>query len=422
VTGHVEAINCTNCGAGLSVLGGGRVVTQVCSYCGARLDATDAYRVLSVLAGMVRPDSPFRLGMKGLVEGVEHVIIGTLGYVERHGGREWRWVDHMLYSPTHGYAWLTVEDGHTLLTHKVRDWPDGAFLTADAVERAEARPTRVWRGRAFRYYATSTWQVDFVEGEFTWRPERGQRGGSVSLMPTGAASEMLVYADGSEREIEVTRYFPQAARAFGAEAPRRTGTHPLQPYAPALGKRFYGLWFAAMTAAALILAVGVTALSGSRETLFQGTPAALSGPLTFEVSQTGRPVRVELFQGLSQAWAEYEVEVTDPTGTPVAETGRAISYYSGGSGEDSWTEGSRFSTLTFAPTVPGRYALDLSLAGAETGADRVPLRVTVQDGRGRSLWAWLAAGLFGAALAWTASSGLRHRAKRWAGSDWSEED
>jgi hypothetical protein len=328
----------------------------------------------------------------------------------------------MLFSPTHGYAWLTLEDGHTLLTHKVRDWPDGGFLTAHAVEIAKARPERRWRGRTFQYYATSNWQIDFVEGEFTWRPERGQRGSSVSLMPAGPASEKLVYADGSEREIEATRYFPQAARVFGAEEPVPRGTHPLQPYAPAKGKRFYGMWFGAMTAAAFLLAMVVAAGSGARVTLYEGPPGALPPELVFDVADIARPVRVELFQPLSQAWAEYAVAVTDPAGTPVADTGRAISYYYGGSGEDSWTEGSRSATLTFAPTAPGRYTLEVALDEAEARAAGAPLRLTVQEGRGAPLWSFLAAGLFGLALIWTLSSTLRHRARRWAGSDWTEED
>ncbi|TFL19586.1 DUF4178 domain-containing protein [Jannaschia formosa] len=422
MTGTVSAINCTNCGAGLEVLGGGRVVTQVCGYCGARLDANDAYRVLSVHAGMVRPDTPFRLGMTGEIDGVRHTIIGTLGYVERWGGQEWRWVDHMLYSATHGYAWLTVEDGHTLLTRKVRDWPDASFLTAQTVELVDTRPVRTWRGRSYRYYASSSWEIDFVEGEFTWRPERGQRGSAVSLMPTGRASDMLTYADGGEREIEVTRYFPEAAATFGAEALRPQGVHPLQPYEAKRGKRFYGLWFAAMTVAALAIAMAVTATSGARVTLFHGPPADLPAEMSFEVASTTRPVRLQLFQDLAQSWAEYEMTLTDPAGTVLAQTGRGISYYYGGSGEDAWSEGSRFASLTFEPTVPGRYLLEMAPDQVDPGASRAPLRLTVQEGRGAALWSWIAAGLFAVAFLWTLSAGWRHRMARWKGSDWTEED
>ena len=423
MTGRVSAIDCPNCGAGISVLGGGRVTTQVCSYCGASLDASDAFQVLKVNAERPRPASPFRLGMTGMVDGVEQVIIGTIGYVERHGGRTWRWCDHMLYSPTHGYSWLTVEDGHTLLTRKVRDWPEGSFLTTQAVERAENRPSRVWRGFRYTYYASSTWEIDFVEGGFTWRPEVGQRGSSVSLMPAGGATDMVTYAEtGDEREVEVTRYLPEAAAAFGATPPVPEGTHPLQPYRAAPGKRFYTLWFAGMTAAALVLMLAVVGGGGARETLYEGPPGAVPPKLTFDVARAGRPVRIQLYQDLAQSWSEYEVTVTDPAGEALAETARGISYYYGGSGEDSWSEGSRFASLDFAPTLPGRYLVEVAAGQADTAAAGVPLRITAQAGRGNVIWVAIAAGLFAVALVWTATAGMRHRIGRWAGSDWTEED
>lgn len=422
MTGKAQSINCTNCGAGLDVLGGGRVTTQVCGYCGARLDASDAYRVLSVHAGMQRPDSPFRLGLTGSVDGITFTIIGMMGLVERWQGSEWRWVDHILYSPTHGYCWLTLEDGHTLLTRKVRDWPDGPFITTRVVEAAEKRPNATWHGERYDYYSSSSWEVDFVEGEFTWRPEKGQSGSSVSLMPGGRASRMLTYSNGSEREIETTRFFPDAAAAFGVDAPVRDGVHPLQPYAAKAGKSFYSVWFGIMTAAALVVAIWVSATTGATRTLFDGAPGDLPPEMTFEVTATNRPVKVQLYQTLSQTWAEYDVTLTDPEGTLLADTGRGISYYYGGVGEDAWTEGSRYSDLTFAPTVTGTYLFEIALVEGEPAAGRSSLKLTVQEGVGAALWSWIAAGLFGLALLWTMSSAWRHRNARWKGSDWTEED
>ena len=282
MTGTVRAIDCPNCGAGLDVLGGGRVVTQVCSFCGAALDAADAYRVLAVYAGMARPLSPFRLGMEGEVGGVRWTIVGTLGLVERDGGREWRWCDHMLFSPTHGYAWLTVEDGHTLWTRKVRDWPDGPFLATAEVERAERRPTRRWRGRTFAYFATSAWTVDFVEGAFNYRPARGERGTTVTMLPPDEADAMLAFVapeGGREREVEPTRYAPGAAEAFGAQPPVPDGVHPLEPQEVVPDARFLQGWFAAMAVAALaaLVLLGDQGPSGPTNRLWLFLAAAAFG-------------------------------------------------------------------------------------------------------------------------------------------------
>ncbi|MEM7644197.1 MAG: DUF4178 domain-containing protein [Pseudomonadota bacterium] len=420
MTGNVRSIDCTNCGAGLEVLGGGRVTTQVCGYCGAALDANENYKVLDVFAGMQRPASPFRLGMTGRVQGVEFTIVGTIGKIERYGGKTWTWVDHQLYSPTHGYAWLTVEDGHTLLTRKIRDWPVGPFLTSRMVEAAEARPSRNWRRSLFRYYSTSSWKIDFVEGEFTWRPARGARGVTVSLMCNSGAPEMLAYADnGSEREVEVTRYFAGAAEAFGARPSVPQGTHPLQPYQPKARSAFYRRWFGGVLAIAVAGAVALSTIGAATTTLWDGPVRDMPEALVFEVDDTSRPALIRLRHNIRNEWSAFAVTLTGPDGTSLAETFRDISYYSG----SDWSEGSRFASLGFQPQVAGAHQLTLELEESSSGrvADSA-LRVMVRDGRSRPLWLWMAAGLFMLAFLWSASTKLRHKAARWSGSDWTEED
>ena len=39
---HLKSIDCTACGAGLDILGGGRVTVHICPYCGTALDALDS--------------------------------------------------------------------------------------------------------------------------------------------------------------------------------------------------------------------------------------------------------------------------------------------------------------------------------------------------------------------------------------------
>jgi LSD1 subclass zinc finger protein len=43
----VQSIKCSNCGAPLKLLGGGRVMTVTCAYCKSVLDLNDNYKVLS---------------------------------------------------------------------------------------------------------------------------------------------------------------------------------------------------------------------------------------------------------------------------------------------------------------------------------------------------------------------------------------
>ncbi|WP_170351209.1 hypothetical protein [Ruegeria atlantica] len=46
---ELTSINCTSCGAGMDVFGGGRVMVQICEFCGSELDAQNSYKVLRKL-------------------------------------------------------------------------------------------------------------------------------------------------------------------------------------------------------------------------------------------------------------------------------------------------------------------------------------------------------------------------------------
>lgn len=129
MSGTLTTVNCTSCGAGLDVLGGGRVKTHVCPYCAAALDAQDDYKVVARYRDLPRPDSPFRIGATGQIDGVEFTVIGTMEWTERWKSDVWTWVDHQVYSPTHGYGWLTWEDDHVTYSRKVRGSTNPGDLT-----------------------------------------------------------------------------------------------------------------------------------------------------------------------------------------------------------------------------------------------------------------------------------------------------
>ena len=416
MTGRTHSINCTNCGAGLEVIGGGRVTTKICSYCGAALDATEAFRVLEVFAGMERPDTPFRLGQSAEWDGATFTIIGTLGQREEWDGEVWTWAEHQLYSPTHGYGWLTYEDGHCTFTRKVRDRPDH-FVTSAEVERSEYRPYVFWRGRRYGYYATTHWRTVFVEGEFNWRPERGASGVTVDLVGPEVADGLLHFVvTGGQREDEVEHslYWPDAIAAFGAEPLRPArGHHPLRPTISRLSG-FAAGWFALMAACALAIGLAVLSTQPAEQTLWRGLPPTLS----FEVRDTERPTRLRIRQGLQNDYSGFEVGLIGPDGTRLADTYREISYYSGGSGEDSWTEGSRTTEMSFVPPEPGAYTLSVA---PDPDASR-PVDVTLNVAEGRRNLFWIAAAAVGFVVLAVATGFHRvHTSSRFRGSDWDDD-
>ncbi|OUD12536.1 DUF4178 domain-containing protein [Thioflexithrix psekupsensis] len=154
---QLKQINCTQCGAPLTLLGGHQVHSRVCEYCGAVLDTQENYAVVAQYQEMQEkmPNLPLKIGMKGLLRGVEFTIIGFIEYAyrERNEPEEY-WVSYQLYSPTHGYVWLTWEYKRP--------------------KRYEfSRRVRSWNPNYERIKEEYTAEVTFIAGELTWIAKLG---------------------------------------------------------------------------------------------------------------------------------------------------------------------------------------------------------------------------------------------------------
>lgn len=421
----LSSINCTSCGAGLSVLGGGRVLAHVCGYCGAVLDTQDNYRVLDSIGKRNHPASPVQIGMTLTVEGVSFTVIGTLGLVETHAGRIWRWVEHQIYSPTHGYLWLNVEDGNLTVSRKVRDFAMSEWLSPSQVESAEQPPRRQHGGASYRYYETSVARIDFMEGEFNWLPKLGETIEVVSLL--GPDAMLGLVQSGTEREVELTRLLPRAetARAMGFDpgALGLASRHPLEPYVPLRDEAFLLRVAACLSGAAAVLGLVFLLIPG--RTVLDAPAVPLSGlpeSYEFELGNTAQIAQVEFRTDFDNQWAALSAEILGPDGQPVIAGERAVSHYSGRDSEGSWTEGSRRASFRFRPAEAGahRVRLELSDPGSGGSFGTVALRIV----QGKPTGFWLFALAIVAAIGVVALTARRalHGKRRFAGSDWTDED
>ncbi|MEJ6393763.1 DUF4178 domain-containing protein [Gymnodinialimonas sp. 2305UL16-5] len=422
-THGLSSINCTSCGAGLSVLGGGRVRSHVCGYCGSVLDTQDNYKVLDSIGKRNHPSSPVQIGMTLTLDGVLFTVIGTLGVVEQYGSSTWRWVEHQIYSPTHGYLWLNFEDGNLTFTRKIRDYNMGHWLSPSTVERAETPPVRAYQGERYKYYETSMTQIDFMEGEFNWVPKLGERKEVVSLL--GPHAMLSLVRSATEREVELTRLLPRAETAadLGIEerALGHAEPHPLTPFKqiseePAIRKALL------VTMVVALLLGLVFWMSGGQRVL--STPdiplASLPESYEFEIDNTAQLVRVQFDTAFQNQWAELAAEIVGPDGQPVIAGARTISYYSGRSGGESWSEGSRRGSFLFRPTEPGTYRVRVEqLQGSST--DIGQFRVNVGQGKPVAFWLFWLAILSGLGFAGLIARRAAHASRRFAGSDWSDD-
>ncbi|MBP0484134.1 DUF4178 domain-containing protein [Sagittula salina] len=425
-TPTLKSINCTSCGAGLNVLGGGRVLVHICAYCGAELDAQENYRILKKFDARPRPDTPLALGMSGTLMGVDWTVIGTIGKTE--SGVDW--VEHQLYSPTHGYAWLSVEGGHFTFSRRIRRPVTPPWISSRMVDRAEHRPTALLLGERYTYYETSLATTSYLEGEFTWAPEMGEKTKTVSLISETAMLDYGTAGEAAEREIYRSVYVSGAVvqAAFELDAlPTAQGSHPLQPRRGGGNETFVIRAALAMAALCVVLAI-VVSYGMPQRTALPATwveVAKLPQTLDFDVASTEQLVRVDFNATPSNAWLFVGFEVVDPEGETLFESGRSMEYYSGRDSDGRWSEGNTSANLKFRPPATGTYQLVLSESENEPWAGGSPpsgFSVSAREGQGAPFWLVLLAVVFGliAAAQW----GLRRRRhqRRFADSDWTEED
>lgn len=416
-------INCTECGAGLDVLGGGRVQTHVCGYCGSQLDAQDDYKVLQKFAGLKRPESPLQIGMTGQIYGVDYTVIGTLGFEERYGGQVWRWVDHQLFSSTHGYAFLTVEKGHFIFSRAYRKATSPRWISSAMVEQMDSPPSVTSPAGRHRYYDTSTATIKFAEGEFNWAPRIGDISQTVSLMGT---STVLAFSRTRTEEEIIRSSYPdpkEIADSFGLEwLPALHGIHRLQPYNAGEHDTFIRKVAGIAAVVCSVLYLALLAIGGGTQTA-QTNLSAGDFPVTvpFEISQANRVAKLAISGDFNNSWTYFDIGITGPDGETVFETGRTISYYSGRDADGNWSEGSRQSTLRFRPNATGTYMLDIEVGETESTRAFSALNLKVSEGALVARWFLFAALFFG--LVWVVPTfrWARHQRARWAGMDWNEE-
>ena len=421
----LTTINCTECGAGLNVLGGGRVLVHVCGYCGAELDAQDNYAVLRQFLEMKRPDTPFSLGMEGEIEGVRFTIIGTIGRTEAYGLQRWFWVEHQVFSPTHGYAWLTWEENRFVFTRKIRQVPEPSRITNVAIEHSERRPV-AWLGRdRFTYYDSGASEICFVEGEFNWVPKFDDRDRYVSLLSDDRMLDIVSRGRETEYEISVLLDRDEIFTSFGVDGgdiPAPSGIHPLEPFRRAPLMRFARDTALLFAGVCLILSF---LLWGDEPLLDTGVvPIKSLSAQSFEVTKPDNLVEIEIAANVNNSWAVFEAELIDANGEAVAGFERGVEFYQGHDGGDYWTEGTNIAT-TRLRLPAGAYKLQVKLTEAKIdwrgGRLATQVQIKVAQGVHTLWWLWVLTAVFVLTGGGFLLERYWYEYRRWAGGDWDDD-
>ncbi|SFR84640.1 DUF4178 domain-containing protein [Sphingomonas jatrophae] len=339
----VRALTCPNCGGAIEMRAAGSTVSFICPHCGSTLDATDRDLALLTRAHKAMKRPRIALGTRGTIEGTEWQAVGYMERVSEDGG----WSEYLLFNPYRGYRFLVDSDDGFYLGELLDRAPEGGEdrVTLDGNRFTLDEPAYPAR-------------VTFVVGEFYWRVAVGE---TVDILDYSGPGGISLSAETNEQERTWTRSRRldggKVMLAFGIQQSARA-TRPPGPGSAIPG----ALLVAFLTVVALLI---VSAAGYARRPLLASgtidlpvdgptrmtviTPITLTEPdaLTIE-TRGGR---------LSNQWVEYDYSLVDRRTQTSYDSSAVAEYYSGGSGDDSWSEGDSSPHTALLGVPAGTYDL-----------------------------------------------------------------
>jgi len=372
----IQALTCPNCGGSIDILGGGRqVLSLTCKYCGTVLDAEDDYKILTQFKKVNIPSSPFRIGMKGKIKDIEFTIIGMVTYsctIGKTTGED-TWIDFMLFSPTHGYAWLSYEDGTLVFSRRTRSIPSHNMAALSPRNKLD------FEGKTYTFYEAYVAYVTFVQGELTWVARKNDRVHIFEAIraPFGLTLERTKY----ESEFSISEYLEAEAvyQSFGISSESSESFHPLRPFSAPRAKAFSIVSAIFMGLSVVIILFIFIFNSGKliREDAF----SSRSRQIEFHIDKPEHLVELDISSSVDNSWVYYDISVIDVQNEEVYSLAKEISYYHGYEGGESWSEGSRDANAYFKVPKAGDYLL---LFNAPENKRGIYTRVLIKENVTRS--------------------------------------
>jgi hypothetical protein len=426
-------LSCPRCGGPLELRAPDRTERVGCPNCGSLLDASEGrLRYLKALEKKGQgPSIP--LGGTAEFEGRAFTVIGYMVRSVEFEGTRYYWQEYLLYEPAVGFRWLVESDAHWSYVRPV--------APGDVLDQGKSA---VHAGRRFRVFQDAWARVEYVEGEFYWRVEAGERARAtdyvaapymlskeVSAQAAGAASARGGAPPSEEVNWSLGTYVPvrEVERKFpGSKLGRPSTVAPNQPWPH---KKIYAYWGLLMLAA---VAVGlVTTVVTPHKVVFeqtytleaQPTPAPTPSPAAAppaapadaaELLERVREAAAQAAQGETGS-ERTQVIFTDPVelaaGRNVRVTGRAnvdnnwlyvagdlideqtglvqqfdlpMEYYHGVEDGESWSEGDAEKSDYMSALPAGRYTMRLEAQWENWNRPEPPaVTVRVEQGAARGL-------------------------------------
>ncbi|MEQ1893308.1 MAG: DUF4178 domain-containing protein, partial [Planctomycetota bacterium] len=411
-----ERVTCKNCGAAIALLDPQHAVTVACPACAALVDSRSAHLVARQAQGKLAVPA-IRLGLSTRFRAKDVQVLGCLRRGVRFEGRLFPWNEYLLRDSEGEYSWLVENNGH---------WLHARPLEPGAVKLGPRYANH--RGVSFKHFDGGKAEVLSVLGEFYWEVRVGNK---VDVADYVQGTEMISSErDGKELAVSHSTHVPgeEVAAAFQCKLPPRKGVGSVQPN-PHPMESTWILFLGALGLLLLLhLAYRMRCDDTELATLYVTTPMTASEARVdfsepFEILDRHENLHVELsVPSVDNGWVGVEGALVNELDGAVRVFALEAERYSGVSGGESWSEGSRSDDAWLGPLARGRYRLRFSTTGFEDGLDQKARLRIVRDEPRLAYFGWAALLLFLVPLA-TSLLALIFERKRWESSahPWGEE-
>lgn len=353
----VQAVNCPQCGATLTMRSFGHAVSLICESCHSVLDALDPkLKILQTFKTATNEEQPLiPLGSRGKWRGIDYQVIGFQRRSIHVEGIEYSWHEYLLFNPFRGFRYLSEYNGH---------WND--ILPLNFLPAAEEEVRVTCDGKNYRHFQSAKAKTKFVLGEFPWQV----RVGETAYVCDYVAPPFVVSSEQMDEEVTWSRGEYVSGKdlwkAFKlpGDPPAPIGVYANQPSPMRASMGSVLKTFAVFCGLLLLLLIANAIMSAGAKS-FTATyylqPASTQEQsfVTPVFRLGGRVSDVELksYASLSNEWIYLNYALINQDTGQAWDVGRELSYYSGYDSDGSWTEGSKNDSVVISSVPPGNYYL-----------------------------------------------------------------
>ncbi|AZO48690.1 MAG: DUF4178 domain-containing protein [Mesorhizobium sp.] len=346
--GRPRNFACPNCGGAVTLRAAGQSITATCSQCSSVIDVADENLRIIEAAQSAMQQSDIPIGARARLKDIEWEVVG---YMRRSDGPgDFRWTEHLLFNPYHGYRFLAEEYDHwTLVKMLNRDVPGaGREGWIDA------------NGRSYQFFGRGFARTTYVAGEFFWRASTSD----VTAVTDYIAPPYRLMVERNDEEIIVSEgeYLDARLVAAAFKLPLRVpssssaGVSQVNPYKPSFTIVALAVVAATMLQGTL-LAISANALVNSQTynlTAADKNKTLSSG--TFRLNRSGN-IEIETTSYLSNDWLELDMALVNIDTNQSYSVFQSLEHYSGTDSDGRWEEGGNSETSLLPPVPPGTYKL-----------------------------------------------------------------